>query len=301
MNKALYAGRLLTAVLLSDYTTWRVGGIAKQLYRPLNLTDLIIFIRQINRCEPIIWLGLGSNCLIRDYGINGTVIVTQGGLKDLALISPNLVRVEAGVSCAQMARFCARNALVGGEFWAGIPGTMGGALRMNAGCYGGDTWSLVVTVETVDIYGNHKIKAAEEFTVAYRYVVLPQDEWFVAATFKLPNGDKASAFMNIKNCLDNRAQTQPTSEYNCGSVFKNPPNDFAARLIESSGLKGKSIGNAEVSAKHANFIINKNGGATATEIETLIEFVQETVYQQTAVRLEREIHIIGDIGHAQKN
>ena len=258
------------------------------------MADLALFMQQLPAEEPIIWLGLGSNCLIREGGFRGTVIVTQGCLKEVSLTEDGFIRVDAGVSCASMARFVARNSLAGGEFLAGIPGTMGGALRMNAGCSGGETWQFVVEVETLDRQGVRRIRTPQEFEVAYRHVKGPADEWFVAGVFKFAPGDKEKSLKLIRELLDHRAKTQPTNEYNCGSVFKNPPDNFAARLIEGCGLKGKQIGGAVVSTKHANFIINQERSAKAQDIEALIEFVRETVRAKTAIDLVREIHILGE-------
>ena len=204
------------------------------------------------------------------------------------------IKVEAGVSCASMARFSARNNLSGGEFWAGIPGTMGGALRMNAGCHGGETWQLITEVETINRHGEIRVRKPEEFEVGYRHVSGLGDEWFVSATFKLTPGNKETSLQTIKDLLAHRANTQPTNEYNCGSVFRNPPGNFAARLIESCGLKGTSIGGAVVSQKHANFIINHQGDASASDIEALIHLVQTKVQEQTNIKLIHEVHIIGD-------
>ena len=287
-------GQLLLNERLAEYTTWRVGGIAKALYKPASIVDLALFLKHLPAEEPLLWLGLGSNSLIRDIGFSGTVILTQGCLNELSVVGENLIRVEAGVSCAKMARFCARNQLAGGEFWAGIPGTMGGALRMNAGCFNGDTWQSVIEVETMTRHGEVRRRQPAEFDVSYRHVAGLNDEWFVAATCRLTPGDKDKSLELIKTLLAHRAATQPTSEYNCGSVFKNPPNQHAAKLIESCGLKGKMFGGAMVSEKHANFIINHQGVASANDIESLIQWVQKTVLEQTAIELVREIHIIGD-------
>jgi UDP-N-acetylmuramate dehydrogenase len=289
-----YQGQLLINEPLAHYTTWRVGGKASKLYKPVNVQDLALFLKQLPRKEPLLWLGLGSNSLIRDKGFAGTVILTQGCLKELKLLGESLVRVEAGVSCASMARFCARSHLGGAEFWAGIPGTMGGALRMNAGCFGGETWQHVIEIETMTREGEIRIRKPEEFEIAYRHVAGLEDEWFVAATCRLLRGDKEKSLQLIKELLAHRANTQPINEYNCGSVFRNPPDNFAARLIESCGLKGKQIGGAMVSKKHANFIINQNGNALASDIESLIELVRDTVQQQTQIELMREVHIIGE-------
>lgn len=288
-------GTLLQNESLADYTTWRVGGPAKRLYKPSNLEDLSLFLKSCPSEEPLLWLGLGSNSLISDAGFNGTVILTQGCLNELTLLEPTTIRVEAGVSCAKMARFSARNQLEGGEFWAGIPGTMGGALRMNAGCHNGETWNDVVSVETINRQGEIQQYLRSAFEIGYRHVNgLKPDEWFIAATFKFKTGHKETSLEHIKTLLERRAATQPTSEYNCGSVFRNPPGDFAARLIESCGLKGFSIGGAVVSEKHANFIINQNGAATAAQIEALIQHVHQTVLKEKGIDLIREVHFLGD-------
>ncbi|QBR83388.1 UDP-N-acetylmuramate dehydrogenase [Legionella israelensis] len=279
---------------LADYTTWRVGGRAAHLYKPADISDLALFMQQLPKNESILWLGLGSNSLIRDGGFKGTVILTRGKLGAMSLITSDTVRVEAGVSCASMARFCARNHLSGGEFWAGIPGTMGGALRMNAGCHGGETWDYVIEVETITRSGEIRVRSAKEFNVAYRHVSGLADEWFLSATCKLAAGDKAKSLQRIKELLEHRSATQPTSDYNCGSVFRNPPDDFSARLIESCGLKGFRLGGAMVSPKHANFIINYQGSATASEIESLIHHVRCCVKEKTSIELIPEVHIIGE-------
>ena len=287
-------GELLLNERLADYTTWRVGGLAKSLYKPANVIDLSLFLKQHSTTEPLLWLGLGSNSLIKDTGFNGTVILTQGCLNEITILNDNLVRVEAGVSCAKMARFGARNDLCGGEFWAGIPGTMGGALRMNAGCSNRETWEMVVSVETMTRTGERRVRSPSEFDIAYRHVSGLMDEWFIAATCRFVPGEKEKSLQLIKDLLAHRAATQPTNEYNCGSVFRNPPNNFAARLIESCGLKGVRHGGAMVSEKHANFIINHEGIASAQDIESLIQTVKQTVLEKTGTELIREVHIIGD-------
>lgn len=288
-------GQLLQNESLARYTTWRVGGIARAMYKPKGINDLANYLKSLPSSEPIIWLGLGSNSLIKDTGFAGNVILTQGCLENIELIDEYTVRVEAGVSCAKMARYCARNHLADAEFWAGIPGTMGGALRMNAGCFKGETWQSVTEVETIDRNGQIKRRSADQFTTAYRNVVgLEPDEWFIAAICNFAKGDKDTSLATIKELLARRSATQPTSEYNCGSVFRNPPNNFAAKIIEDCKLKGYKIGGAQVSKKHANFIINDAGEANADDIERLINFVRESVYAETGIKLIQEVHIIGE-------
>lgn len=286
-------GAWLTNATLQKYTSLRVGGIGNYLFKPQDIDDLKATLKQLPKDLPITWLGLGSNTLIRDGGNPGLTILTQGGLNQLSLLSNNQVMAQAGVSCATMARFCARNNLANAEFWAGIPGTIGGALRMNAGCFNGETWDNLESVNTINRNGEIITRSAKDFIISYRSVKgLEPDEWFLSATFKLGEGNKQASLATIKTLLAKRAQTQPTGEFNCGSVFRNPPGDFAAKLIESCGLKGFQIGGAMVSEKHANFISNANK-ASADDIESLINHVANAVFEKTGINLHREVHIIG--------
>ena len=289
-------GTLLHNESMARHTTWRVGGPVDNYYQPADIADLALFLSQLPVDEPLFWLGLGSNLLVRDGGIRGTVIATSGMLNEMTRIDANHVRVESGVSCAKVARFCAREGLAGAEFLCGIPGTMGGALAMNAGCFGGETWKLVESVETLDRDGQRHNRNADEFEVAYRHVSGPQGEWFVAARLKLEKGDSQGLLDANKQLLEKRGASQPTQQPNAGSVFRNPEGDFAARLIESAGLKGNIIGKAQVSEKHANFIVNL-GGATAADIENLIDKVKSEVKQKHGIELQREVHIVGEVSH----
>lgn len=286
-------GNLLLDEPMSRHTTWRIGGPADRYYQPADIDDLAQFLQQLPENEPVFWLGLGSNLLVRDGGIRGTVIATSGVVNGLESTSDITVRAEAGVACAKVARFCARNGLTGAEFLAGIPGTMGGALAMNAGAFGGETWNIVRTVETLDHRGQRHQRKPEEYDISYRHVSGPVGEWFVAAELQLVKGDVEAGQARIKELLARRGETQPTQQPNAGSVFRNPENDYAARLIEVCGLKGVCEGAACVSEKHANFIIN-TGGATAADVEALIEKVATEVAEQQHVQLCREVHIVGE-------
>jgi len=285
-------GKLSENISLAKFVSWRVGGPAQRLYEPADLQDLINFLTTLPSNEPLTWLGLGSNTLIRDAGVKGTVIITQGGLNQINQIDNSTIRAEAGVACPALARHVARLNLSGTEFLAGIPGTIGGALAMNAGCHGGETWNVIKAVEVVDRYGNFTTRSPKDFQVAYRSVAGNTNEWFVAGHFHLQQGSKEVALEKIRTLLAHRTATQPTREPNCGSVFRNPPGDYAARLIEACGLKGKRIGGASVSTKHANFIINE-GNATATDIELLIALISNQVKKACDISLVREVHIIG--------
>jgi len=278
---------------LAKHTSWRVGGPAARLYRPADRDDLIAFLRTLDADEPLLWLGLGSNLLIDDTGWPGTVIETQGCLTAMELLGPGRLRLEAGVSCAKAARFATRAGLVGLEFFAGIPGTVGGALAMNAGAWGGETWPHVALVRTLDRSGTLRERDPEDFEVGYRHVAMPAGEWFLEAEMVLERGDTLAAQARIKELLARRAATQPTGLPSCGSVFRNPPGDHAARLIEACGLKGLRIGAAEVSPKHANFIIN-TGNAEARDIARLIDHVRAQVERRHGVRLIPEVRRVGD-------
>ena len=292
-QQTTWQGELRRDEPMTKHTSWRVGGTADNYYRPVDLEDLSLFLAELADDEKLTWVGLGSNLLVRDGGIRGTVISTSGMLNNISLQQENTIYVEAGVSCAKVARFAAKQNLTGAEFLAGIPGTMGGALAMNAGAFGGETWDKVTQVTTISRSGKCRLRDPDEYQVSYRSVIGPQNEWFVATILKLEQGDVKVGQAKIKKLLSQRGATQPTSQPSCGSVFRNPTNDHAARLIEQSGLKGLCIGGACVSEKHANFIIN-TGTATAADIESLIQKVAETVKQQHGIELHREAHIIGE-------
>jgi UDP-N-acetylmuramate dehydrogenase len=278
---------------MSRHTSWHVGGPAEVFFNPRDRSELAAFLRMLQPDAPLHWIGLGSNLLVRDGGLKGVVIATQGALDRLERRSETQVFCEAGVPCARLARQCIKWGLGPAEFFAGIPGTFGGALAMNAGAFGGETWRHVVDVQTMDRLGKENTRAAAEYQVSYRNVVAPQpDEWFLGAnlTFERHPGAHKD---EVRALLARRKATQPIGEWSCGSVFTNPPGDHAARLIEAAGLKGYRVGDASVSTKHANFIIN-HGQARAAEIEQLIEHVQSAVERQHQVRLQPEVRILGE-------
>ena len=279
--------------MMSRHTSWKVGGPADRFYVPADGDDLACFLAAIPDDEPVTWIGLGSNVLVRDGGIRGTV-VSSSGMKDRPhLLSDHRVRAGCGAACAKVARFSAKHGLTGAEFLAGIPGSVGGALAMNAGAFGSETWSIVEQVEIVTRKGMRVERSGTHFAVDYRKVGLAEDEWFLSAIFRLDRDPDGGAEARISDLLARRAATQPTGRFSCGSVFKNPAGDYAGRLVEQCGLKGCAIGDAHVSAKHANFIINA-GRASAGDIEALILHVQATVAEKTGIRLAPEVRIIGE-------
>ena len=292
VNKSGLRGVMRSQERLARHTVWGIGGPAERFYQPADVEDLARFLSTLADDEPIFWLGLGSNLLVRDGGIDGTVIYTGSGLGAVEPEGEDGIRAEAGAPCPKVAKRCAQLGLAGAEFFAGIPGTIGGALAMNAGAFGGETWSVVESVETVDRRGRIHHRPASEYRVGYRSVKGPQGEWFVAARLKLERDAPAAVNGRLKALLKKRSDSQPMGYRSCGSVFRNPEGDYAARLIESSGLKGTRVGDAAVSEKHANFILNL-GQATAADVERLIQQIIERVRKDHGVELEREVHIVG--------
>lgn len=283
---------------MARHVSWRAGGPAARLYRPADTDDLAVFLSQLPAQEPVLFVGLGSNLLVRDGGFPGTVVLTHAtGLR--AEVSEGRVYAGAGVASPKVARAAARHGLAGAEFLAGIPGTVGGALAMNAGCYGSETWDVVALAVTVDRAGRVRTRAAAEFDTGYRHCALPgrrfgEDEWFVAAWFELAAGDAAVSTARIRELLARRVATQPLELPNAGSVFRNPEGDHAARLIEACGLKGLERGGARVSERHANFIVNPRGAARAADIEGLIGTIRTRVLERTGVDLHPEVRIVGE-------
>ena len=315
-------GVSLHRVAMSKHTSWRAGGVADRLYQPADLADLQNFLRSLPADEPLYAVGLGSNLLVRDGGLRGTVLLLHGALKELRRTDDGAVYAQAGVPGAKLARYAANHDLQGAAFFAGIPGTLGGMLAMNAGCYGSETWQHVEQVQVLTRSGELLSRSAADYEIGYRTVnlksgersegagsgesvargrenracgnsPLTQEEFFVSATLHFENGDGETARQEIKDLLSKRIASQPLNLPNAGSVFRNPPNDHAARLIESCGLKGHRRGGAQVSQKHANFIVN-TGGATAADIENLIKEVRATVAAQSGVDLHPEVRIIGE-------
>ena len=317
-------GKLSFNEPMSRHVSWRAGGPAERCYVPAGIDDLAAFLRACPADEPLYFVGLGSNLLVRDGGVRGTVILSHGALNRIGLEGrdADCIYAEAGVPSPKLARFAATHDLQGAEFLAGIPGTVGGALAMNAGCYGAETWEIVAEVQTIDRSGTLRWRKPDDYEIGYRHVALRvrseelgvrseasgvsevsphsslltphSEEWFVAARFRLEKGDGEASRRKIKALLATRIAGQPLDLPNAGSVFRNPPGDFAARLIEASGLKGLAIGGAQVSEKHANFIVNR-GGATAADIEALIGQVRETVLAKQGVELVPEVRVIGEV------
>ena len=298
LNPQALRGELRLDEPMSRHVSWRAGGNANTFFKPADLADLQLFLLGLPAHEAVLMVGLGSNLLVRDGGFKGTVVLTTPQLGGIALDANDETIVVAGAGAASphVAKFAARNRLGGAEWLAGVPGTVGGALAMNAGCYGTETWDQVVDCETVDRRGQRHTRTAADFDIGYRHVEAKpagRDEFFVSARFRFARGDAEVAQARIKELLAKRMASQPLDKPNAGSTFRNPPGDHAARLIESCGLKGFSIGGAQVSLKHANFIVNL-GGASANDIEAMIHHMRDTVCKKTGVELIQEVRIVGD-------
>ncbi len=312
-------GTLRSNVAMSQHTSWRAGGYAERVYQPADLADLIVFLHTLPAGLPVVAVGLGSNLLVRDGGLRGTVLLLHAALTEMRIEADGSIYVQAGVTGAKLARFAAKHNLRGAEFFAGIPGTLGGMLAMNAGCYGSETWNVVANAQTLMRSGKLLEREPNDYEISYRHVVLRkkdanlehddaripnslpfhQEEFFVGARLRLPTGDGEVARREIKALLSRRIASQPLNLPNAGSVFRNPPNDYAARLIEQCGLKNLQIGGARVSEQHANFIVNV-GGATAADIENLITEVQARVQHKAGICLHQEVRIIGEYANTHE-
>ena len=291
-------GILKEREIMANHVSWRAGGPVARAYFPADLADLAAFLRVLRWDEPLLMVGLGSNLLIRDGGFDGTAIFLHGALDVLRREEDGSFYAEAGVASPKLARFVGGQACAEAEFLAGIPGTVGGALAMNAGCHGGETWRYVERVLMLNRLGEQVVRGPEDFAIGYRHAGLKAstDEMFAAAWFRFPAGDVEASKRRMRELLDRRAATQPLALPNCGSVFRNPTGDHAARLIEAAGLKGTQISGAQVSEKHANFIVNPEGKATASAIEMLIGRIQAVVEEKFGVLLVREVRILGVAG-----
>jgi UDP-N-acetylmuramate dehydrogenase len=286
-----FKGKLLFDESMARHTSWRLGGPADRYYVPADIEDLQHYLAALDSDIDLLWIGLGSNLLVRDGGFRGQVIAPLGALKEISLNQDGSLYAQCGISCSKFARVCHSHGFSGAEFFAGIPGTVGGALTMNAGAFGGETWSFVEKVVMINRLGELIERDASEFETGYRHVKLPEQEWFVAAVFRFSEADDQSS--NIRQLLQKRNESQPIGQPSCGSVFKNPPGKHAAQLIEAAGLKGFRLGSASISDKHANFIIS-SAETTASDIEALIQKIRDTVADQFQVELETEVRIVGE-------
>ena len=288
---------------MSRHVSWRAGGKARVFFRPADLEDLQAFLASRPPSEPVLFVGLGSNLLVRDGGFDGAVVFTHHALTGIgtcASVGPKLLfSAGAGVPAPHLARFVAQHGGAGAEWMAGIPGTVGGALAMNAGCYGGETWNHVVSVRTIDGRGVLRTRTAADYEIGYRHVAARAEaaEWFVAGAFALRRGRRGGRHgAHARRSCVKRVATQPLNQPNAGSVFRNPPGDHAARLIESCGLKGYTVGGAQVSTKHANFIVNLGDGDGGGHRGGSSSTCRPRCSRRTGIELVREVRIVGRRG-----
>ncbi len=275
-------------VSLKNLTTWKVGGEAERVFQPSSIATLATYLKHLPANLPVTFLGLGSNVLVPDAGVKGVVILTSPSLSGIELLNQNTFRALAGSPAAKVAKFCVEHKLQGLEFLAGIPGTIGGALAMNAGAFGSEIWQFVKRINLINKKGELFSLTAHDLIIGYRNVKLPEHSWILSGEFELESGDNS---FRIKELLKLRNSLQPIGTFNCGSVFKNPENGYAAKLIEDSALKGFRVGGAHISSKHANFIIN-DANASAEDILKLIRLVQSVVKQKQGIELELELRLL---------
>lgn len=278
---------------MSGHTTFRIGGNADFYVRP-NEHQLAEVLRLAATSQiPVTIIGNGSNLLVRDSGVRG-IVIEIGKPLDYVRRDGNTIRVGAGTLLSRLANFAADNELGGFEFAAGIPGSVGGAVVMNAGAYGGEIKDVLVSVEVMNRQGQRRILRAEELQLGYRYSrIMETDDIVIAATLCLHQENAKTIRDRMADLKERRMEKQPLEYPSAGSTFKRPQGYFAGRLIEEAGLRGYQVGGAMVSDKHCGFVVNC-GGATATDVCRLISDVQDKVYEQFQVHLEPEVHMIGE-------
>jgi len=292
--KAAYVGDVLTKVPLAPYTYWKIGGPADILVIPSGKEQLAETLRILRRNQvPWIVLGRGSNVLVTDKGVRGAVIKLGPGL-EYARFEDRLVYAGGCYSLIKLSALAAKNGLTGLEFAGGIPGSVGGAVYMNAGAHGSDVSRILQQAEVLLENGELVTMRNEDLQYAYRHSILQRQPGIVTeAVFRLEYGDREEIETTLRNLKEHRLRTQPLQLACAGSVFRNPPGHYAAKLIEDAGLKGLRVGGAEVSPLHANFIIN-TGQATASDVIALMEQVRETVYDRYGISLVPEVLVVGE-------
>ena len=288
------AGRWTKDYPMSRISSWHAGGSVEWLYEPACLDDLRTLFASADERIPFLFVGRGTNLLVRDGGVRGVAVKCDDTLDWIRDLDNDALEIGAGVPCPRAAKHSVDRALRGAEFLCGIPGTVGGALAMNAGCHGSEIWSIVRRVGAVGRGGDLLVLAPEDFSIGYRSVENRDGSQllFAWAELALEPGDREEARAAMAAMMATRKRTQPLREPNSGSVFRNPPEDSAGRLIESCGLKGRAAGDAQISTQHANFIVN-HGTASAADIESLIEQAQVAVRERAGIDLDLEVRIVG--------
>jgi len=284
-------GRLLANQPLAELTWFRVGGPAQVLFMPEDESDLAYFLKHLPADIAVVVIGLGSNLIVRDGGVPGIVIRLGRGFNDLA-VEGMRIRAGAAVPDVKVARAAQEAGIAGLSFYRGIPGGIGGALRMNGGAYGRETQDALVEARGVDRLGNIRVYSKADMHYTYRHCGAPEDVIFTQALFEGMAGDREAIAAEMDNITQSRETTQPIKSRTGGSTFKNPPGHKAWQLIDAAGCRGLVVGDAQVSELHCNFLINR-GNATASDIETLGETVRKRVKENSGVPLDWEIKRIG--------
>ena len=287
------SGGIIFEENLSKYSWFNLGGPAKVVFKPKNLNELSVFLKNIKGFNKIKVLGVGSNTLIRDGGYNGIIIKLGKSFSHLSLFDENTLIAGAAVLDKSVSNFAVENSLKGFEFLSCIPGTIGGGIRMNSGCYGEDISQIIASVQAMDLEGKIKVIYSSDIKFSYRECNLDNGLIFISATFKGKKDSKLNIEKKINNLVKKKKEDQPSKIKTCGSTFKNPKDNKAWKLIKDSGCAGMSIGDAHISEKHCNFFVNK-GRAKSSDLEKLIYKVKKQVLDKTGINLELELKIIGE-------
>ena len=291
--KNKFPGQVLFDQSLSKYSWFNLGGPAKVIFKPKNLNELSIFLKQMKGFDKIKVLGVGSNTVIRDGGFNGIIVKFGKSFSHLTLFDQNTIIAGASALDKNVSNFALKSSLAGFEFLSCIPGTIGGGVRMNAGCYGNDISKILVSVQVMDFNGKMKVIYSQDIKFSYRGCSLDNNLIFISATFRGKRENKINIEKRMNNLVERKKKDQPSKIKTCGSTFKNPDNNKAWSLIKNSGCAGMKIGDAHISEKHCNFFVNK-GNAKSQDLEELIYQVKNKVLNKTGIKLELELEIIGE-------
>ena len=287
------SGKILFNESLSKYSWFNLGGLAKAIFKPKNLNELSTFLKNIQEENKVKVLGAGSNTLIRDGGFDGIIIKFGKSFSHLSLFDKNTIIAGASVLDKNVSNFALENSLTGFEFLSCIPGTIGGGIRMNSGCYGEDISKILISVQVMDLKGKMRVIYSSDIKFSYRECNLEDNLIFISASFRGKKDKKQNIKKNIYNLIDQKKRDQPSKIKTCGSTFKNPENKKAWKLIRDSGCAGMQVGDAQISEKHCNFFVNR-GNAKSKDLENLIYQVRNKVSDKTGINLELELQIIGE-------
>ena len=287
------SGQILFNESLSKYSWFNLGGPAQVIFKPKNLNELSIFLKDLKGFDKIKVLGVGSNTLIRDGGFNGVIIKFGKNFSHISLIDENTLVAGASALDKNVSNFALENSLSGFEFLSCIPGTIGGGIRMNSGCYEEDISKILISVQAMDLNGKIRIIYSSDIKFGYRECNLDNNLIFISATFRGKKDNKINIRKKIDNLVGRKKNDQPSKIKTCGSTFKNPGSKKAWKLIKDSGCSGMMVGDAQISKKHCNFFVNK-GNAKSKDLENLIQQVKSKVLDKTGINLQLELQIIGE-------